>query len=104
MITGKVIESGHRVMEIAGYTMDYQFLFNLAVGALSFLGGIVITNVWKEIKTLQTNEKETTKRIGEIEVLVAGNYTTREEFTRVMDKIFTKLDVISTKLDTKVDK
>ena len=84
--------------------MDYQLLFNLAVGALGFLVGIVLTNVWKEIKQLQLNEKETTKRIGEIEVLVAGEYTTKTEFVRVMDKVFEKLDDINNKLTHKADR
>jgi len=99
-----MVELTRDIVEFAGYQMDYQLLFNLTVGALGFLGGIVITNVWKEIKQLQTNEKETTKRIGEIEVLVAGEYTTRSEFTRVMDKVFDKLDKISTKIDGKMDR
>lgn len=84
--------------------MDYQVLFNLAITGFGFLAGILITNIWKEIKDLQANEKETTKRISEIDKLVAGNYTTREEFARVMDKVFNKLDLIERGLNGKVDR
>jgi undecaprenyl pyrophosphate synthase len=88
--------------EYAG--MDYQVLFNLAITGFGFLAGVLITNIWKEIKQLQANEKETTKRIGEIEVLVAGEYTTKTEFVRVMDKVFDKLDDINNKLTHKADR
>ena len=84
--------------------MDYQVLFNLAITGFGFLAGVLITNIWKEIKQLQANEKETTKRIGEIEVLVAGEYTTKTEFVRVMDKVFDKLDDINNKLTHKADR
>ena len=84
--------------------MDYQVLFNFAMAGFGFLAGILITNIWKEIKDLQANEKETTKRIASIEVLVAGNYTTRDEFSRVMDKVFNKLDLIERALNDKADR
>jgi hypothetical protein len=85
-------------------SMDYQVMFNIVLGGFGFLAGVLITNIWKEIKQLQTNERETTKRIGEIEVLVAGHYVTRTEFTHVMDKVIIKLDVIADSISHKADK
>jgi len=90
------------VMEDVG--MDYQGLFNLAVGGMGFLFGFLLNNVWAEIKTLQQNERETTTRIGAIEVLVAGNYVTKAEHTHTMEKVFEKLDEISRDVNKKVDR
>jgi len=84
--------------------MDYQILFNLAVGAVGFLGGVLLTIIWGEIKQLQRNEIEATKRINAIELLVAGDYVTRKEFAHTMDKIVEKLDIISNKIHEKADK
>lgn len=84
--------------------MDYQTAFNVVVGGFGFLAGILITNIWKEIKQVQRNERETVNRIASIEVLVAGNYVSKEEFTHVMDKLFKKMDEINEKLNTKADK
>jgi len=92
------------IMELGAAIVDYQAAFNIVLGGFSFLAGVLLTNIWKEIKQLQVNERETTKRIGQIEILVAGTYTTKDEFTRVMDKVFTKLDTISEKLNDKADK
>jgi hypothetical protein len=101
-VSGLIESVGLNFAEYAG--MDYQVLFNLAITGFGFLAGVLITNIWKEIKQLQANEKETTKRIGEIEVIVVGSYVTRDEFTRVMDKLFGKLDSIEDKLSRKADR
>jgi len=68
--------------------MDYQVLFNLATAGLGFLFGFLLNNVWGDIKSLQQNERETTTRIGAIEVLVAGNYVTKAEFSPVRSLVF----------------
>lgn len=90
------------VMEDAG--VDYQVLFNIAVGALGFLFGFLLNNLWNEIKTMQQNERQTTTRIGAIEVLVAGNYVTKDEHTRTMERVFEKLDEISRDVNKKADR
>ena len=48
--------------------------------------------------------KELAEKVGNIEVLVAGQYVKREDFTQVTNQLFFKLDKILDKLDTKVDK
>lgn len=66
--------------------------------------GFLLNAVWQAVKDLQRADNELTKRVSEIEVLVAGNYVTRQEFDRVVERLFTKLDSIDRKLDSKVDK
>ena len=66
--------------------------------------GFLLNAVWQAFKDLQRADNELTKRVSEIEVLVAGNYVTRQEFDRVVERLFAKLDSIDRKLDSKVDK
>lgn len=66
--------------------------------------GFLLNAVWQAVKDLQRADNELTKRVSEIEVLVAGNYVTRQEFDRVVERLFSKLDSIDHKLDSKVDK
>ena len=66
--------------------------------------GFLLNAVWQAVKDLQRADNELTKRESEIEVLVAGNYVTRQEFDRVVQRLFAKLDSIDCKLDSKVDK
>lgn len=84
--------------------MEFQVLFNIALGALSFLIGFLVNNIWQEIKSLQETDKKTVERISAIEVLVAGNYITRQDFNHTMDKVFAKLDEIGAGLNRKADR
>lgn len=81
-----------------------QEFYNWALTGLSGLLGFLLHAVWQATKDLQRADAELTKRVSEIEVLVAGNYVTRQEFDRVIDKLFAKLDAIDFKLDKKADK
>ena len=81
-----------------------QEFYNWALTGLSALLGFLLHAVWEATKDLQRADQELAKRVGEIEVLVAGNYVTRQEFDRVIDKLFNKLDAIEMKLDKKADK
>ena len=81
-----------------------QEFFDWVLAGFSALLGFLLNAVWQAVKDLQREDQELAKRVGEIEVLVAGNYVTRQEFDRVIDKLFNKLDAIEMKLDKKVDK
>lgn len=81
-----------------------QEFFDWVLAGFSAVLGFLLNAVWQAVKDLQKEDQELAKRVGEIEVLVAGNYVTRQEFDRVIDKLFTKLDAIETKLDKKADK
>ena len=78
--------------------------YNWALTGFSALLGFLLNAVWQATKDLQKEDQELAKRVGEIEVLVAGNYVTRQEFDRVVQRLFAKLDSIDSKLDSKVDK
>ena len=65
--------------------MDYQVLFNVAVGAVGLLIGVVMKTTWDSIRDIQQSHKELveadahlTEKVGRIEVLVAGQYLKRD--------------------------
>lgn len=81
-----------------------QALVNWLLAGFGGLIGFLLNVVWQAVKDLQKADKVLAERVGEIEVLVAGSYITRTDFTNVTDVIFRKLDRIEDKLDTKKDK
>jgi hypothetical protein len=74
--------------------MESQSLFNLSVGIAGTLGGWCLKTIWDAVRDLQQADKELAEKVASIEVLVAGKYITRDEFTAVVNMLFTKLDNI----------
>jgi len=81
-----------------------QELVNWLLAGFGGLIGFLLNVVWQVVKDLQKADKILADRVGEIEVLVAGSYITKTDFTNVTDAIFRKLDRIEDKLDGKADK
>lgn len=81
-----------------------QQFYDWVLTGFSAILGFLLHAVWQSTKELQHADQELAKRVGEIEVLVAGNYISRPEFDRVIDKLFAKLDHIEMKLDKKADR
>lgn len=81
-----------------------QALVNWMLAGFGGLIGFILNVVWQAVKDLQKADKALAERVGEIEVLVAGSYITKTDFTQVTDAIFSKLDRIEDKLDGKADK
>lgn len=79
--------------------MDYQFLFNLAYGALGALVMFLIVNTNKKIDRLAAEDRELLLKVSALQILVAGQYVTRAEFDTKVDAFFAKLDSIDDKLD-----
>ena len=81
-----------------------QAIVNWLLAGFGGLIGFLLNVVWQAVKDLQKADKALAERVGEIEVLVAGSYITKTDFTQVTDAIFRKLDRIEDKLDGKADK
>ena len=81
-----------------------QALVNWLLAGFGGLIGFLLNVVWQAVKDLQKADEVLAERVGEIEVLVAGSYITKTDFTNVTDAIFRKLDRIEDKLDGKADK
>ena len=84
--------------------MAFQDLFNTAMGALMLLAGWFLRVVWDSVKQLQAEDRELADKVSRIEVLVAGEYVKKDDFDRVMMRMFDKLDAIERKIDSKADK
>lgn len=87
-----------------GAIVDLQTAFNMAVALGAFLGGWVLNTLWTAIKDLQANEKAISDKVASIEVLVAGQYVTREDHSRAMARLEATLIRIEGKLDGKQDR
>lgn len=81
-----------------------QTLFNIAISVTGFLGGWWLKVLWDAVKDLQSADKELAEKVGQIEILVAGSYMSKNDFDKIAVAIFAKLDKIEDKLDRKVDK
>jgi hypothetical protein len=81
-----------------------QQLFNIVIGVAGALGGWWMKAMWEGLKDLQKTDHELTQQVNNLQILVAGQYMRREEFDKVGQAIFAKLDRIEDKLDKKVDK
>jgi len=84
--------------------MDLQTAFNLAIGLVAALGGWWMKTIYDVLMDLRRAETTLVDRVQRIEVLVAGQYVTREELGKLSDAIFRKLDKIEVKIDMKADR
>jgi len=83
---------------------EYQVFFDVSIGVAGVLGGWVLNTVWGAVKDLQEADKELAEKVGQIEVLVAGRYVTREEFNSTLNQVFAKLDTIRDIVSQKADR
>ena len=81
-----------------------QTVFNIALSVTGFLGGCVLKVIWEAVKELQSADKILVEKVASIEILIAGNYMSKQDFDKIAAAIFAKLDKIDDKLDRKADK
>ena len=81
-----------------------QTLFNYALALCGALGGWVLKVIWDAVKDLQEADKVLVEKVNTIEILIAGNYMSKQDFDKIAAAIFAKLDKIDDKLDRKADK
>jgi len=92
-----------------------QTLINWLLSGFGGLIGFLLHMIWQAVKDLQKADTELANKVGEIEVLVAGHYMLKADFTANitairsdltsnMTAVFNKLERIEDKLDRKVDK
>lgn len=77
--------------------MEQTFL-NWLYGLASIAITAAVKWLWESHKDLQKADKELAEKVSKIEVLVAGQYITRDEFERAIQRIFDKLDHIEMKI------
>jgi hypothetical protein len=81
-----------------------QEVINWIIGAFGALLGFLLNQLWTAVKDLQAADKDLTDKVSKVEVLVAGQYVTRDDFKRSIDALFNKLDRIDEKLNGKQDR
>ena len=81
-----------------------QTIINWLLAGFGALIGFLLNAVWQAVKDLQTADKVLAEKVGNIEVLVAGAYVKKDEFTDTVKALFAKLDKIEDKIDRKADK
>lgn len=83
---------------------DTQTAFNIALSLIAFLGGWVLNSLKSSIEVLQRADSDLATKVQTIEVLVAGQYVRRDDLDKLVTALFSKLDKIDAKLDSKADK
>ena len=81
-----------------------QTIINWLLAGFGALIGFLLNAVWQAVKDLQAADIKLAGKVSEIEVLVAGDYLRRDDFTHTIEALFKKLDKIEDKLDKKADK
>ena len=81
-----------------------QTLINWLLAGFGALIGFLLNAVWQAVKDLQAADKVLADKVGSIEVLVAGAYVKKDEFTDTVKALFAKLDKIEDKINKKADK
>ena len=83
--------------------MEQSFL-NWTFGIVNIVIGVILKAMWDSYKELKRADSALADKVNSIEVLVAGQYVKRDDFDRMANAIFIKLDKISDKLDQKADR
>lgn len=81
-----------------------QTIINWLLGGFGALIGFLLNAVWQAVKDLQKSDQALVQKVGELEVLVAGDYVRKEELQDSIKALFAKLDKIEDKIDRKADK
>lgn len=84
--------------------MDSQSVINVLIGLVAFFGGVWVKSLSDSMKELKITDTELADKVHEIEKLVAGQYVTRTDFDRKIDKLFEKLDQIASAIEKKQDR
>jgi len=81
-----------------------QSALNWVFGVANIILGAALKWIYDAHRDLRKADEKLTEKVNKIEVVVAGEYVKRDEFERIADTIFTKLDKIYEKLEQKADK
>ncbi len=84
--------------------MDWQTAFNVLMILCGALGGYVLKSFGDTMKSLQGADRDLTVKVQAIEVLVAGQYVTRDGLDKTISAVFDYLRRIEEKIDKKADK
>jgi len=81
-----------------------QFSLNWFFGISNIVISFGFKLIWDSYNELKKTDKDINEKLNHVEILVAGQYVKRDDFDKVSNHIFSKLDKIIEKLDKKADK
>jgi hypothetical protein len=90
--------------EIKEVLMVDQTIVNWVVFSFGAVISFIVNTIWGAIKDLQAEDKNMTAKLAAVHILVAGDYVKKQEFDKVMVRLFEKLDRIEAGLTKKQDK
>ena len=77
----------------------FQQIFNGILVIGGGFGGYIMNNISKSQKEARARDTELTEKVHAIEVLVAGQYITKDSHDKMNAALFLKLDNIEKKID-----
>lgn len=84
--------------------MDYQVLFNIALGIAAMVIGWYMKGISDSIKDLRLKDDSLVDAVSRLAVSIPENYVHKHDLKDFTEAIFKKLDRIEDKLDHKADK
>jgi hypothetical protein len=84
--------------------MDYQVLFNSAFAIILLLLGWGMRALYDSIGSLRNTDADIHSKVNELAVALPTEYVHKNDFREMTKELFSKLDRIETKLDSKADK
>ena len=79
-------------------SVDWQFLFNIAVGLVGLLLGFLMNRIFMGLDSLKKQDEKLTDEINKIKIALPTNYATKDDLEHVAGAIFRRLDDINDKL------
>ena len=84
--------------------MDWQTLFNIALGIVGFLGGMVLKTVLEFIKEMKDEQKTIVQDVKELSETLHEDFVRKDDFNAAITRIENTCNKILDKLDAKADK
>lgn len=84
--------------------MIEQDIINWLLIGLGSLLGFVLRVVWGALKDLQHEDRILAEKVGQIELLVTGDYVKKADYEMLALRLFEKLDKIEEQIQRKVDR
>lgn len=81
-----------------------QLIINSAFAGLAAVLSFLLKVVWDGLRDLQKADIELATQIASVKLMMSDTYIKKEDFDRMTNALFNKLDRIELKLDTKADK
>ncbi len=83
---------------------DYQILFNSAFAALLLIIGWIMRAMFETLRDLRRKDQDIYDKVSTLAVQIPEKYVLKTEMSKLVDRLFDKLDRIENKIDTKADK